>query len=248
MSGRTFAIGDIHGALRHFEHLWEQLPEMDEHDTVVFLGDYVDRGLNSRGVLDTLRALPDRTPAGVVFLCGNHEQAWLRVVDQGWPEFVLPKQNGAWAFARSYLGVDDTGPEPTGAELEILLRGTFIPPDVVAWLRELGAWYEDDHAIYLHAGLPRVDGRFLHPSEVSDATVLMWLRSKEFYMEYHGKRVVCGHTSTSTLPEGASSYTPEDPHDLWFRGDVVAIDTRCGKPGGFLTCLELPSLTVYESR
>ena len=77
--------------------------------------------------------------------------------------------------------------------------------------------------------------------------VLLWSRSEKFFSEYAGKRVVCGHTATEELPE-LSTYTPEDPTDLWYRGDVVAIDTRCGKEGGFLTALELPALRVYESR
>lgn len=63
-----------------------------------------------------------------------------------------------------------------------------------------------------------------------------------------GKRVICGHTATEDLPVELSTYTPEDPTDLWYRGAVVAIDTRCGKEGGFLTALELPALKVYESR
>jgi serine/threonine protein phosphatase 1 len=68
-----------------------------------------------------------------------------------------------------------------------------------------------------------------------------------FFTEYNGKRVICGHTSTDNLPPELDGFTPEDPLDIWGRDKVFVIDTGCGK-GGFLTALELPSLTVYESR
>jgi serine/threonine protein phosphatase 1 len=59
--------------------------------------------------------------------------------------------------------------------------------------------------------------------------------------------VVCGHTSTDHLPPELSSFTPEDPLDMWAGEAVLVIDTGCGK-GGFLTAVELPSVKVYESR
>jgi serine/threonine protein phosphatase 1 len=68
-----------------------------------------------------------------------------------------------------------------------------------------------------------------------------------FFQGYRGKRVVCGHTATENLPPELSSFTPEDPLDMWVGENVVVIDTGCGK-GGFLTVLELPALKTYESR
>ena len=62
-----------------------------------------------------------------------------------------------------------------------------------------------------------------------------------------GKRVVFGHTTTDLLPPELSQYTPDDPKDLWAYENVIGIDTGCGR-GGFLTAIELPSLTPYESR
>jgi serine/threonine protein phosphatase 1 len=250
MANRTLAIGDIHGDLESLKMLLERLPPLDSTDTIVFLGDYVDRGPQSAQVIDFVRnVLPKHTKAKIVCLRGNHEDAWLRVVDQGWPEFILPAGNGCLACLRSFVGgaeVDDD-PQPTQNEIEMMLRGTFFPPDVVEWMRALPYWYEDDHGLYVHAGIPRKDGRWLHPSEVEDPIVLLWLRSREFFLDYRGKLVICGHTMTRTLPPEISSYTPDDPDDLWAGEAVFAIDTGCGK-GGFLTCVELPELLVYESR
>ena len=246
MSGRTFVTGDIHGDLEALRRVFGKLPPLDRGDTLVFLGDYVDRGPHSAQVIDELRSLPRRVPAKVVTLRGNHEDAWLRAMERGWPEFVLPPGHGCREAMESYVGrlrgeLDD-------AMRETMLRGRFFPLDVIDWLKGLPHFYEDEHAIYVHAGLVEAsDGSFLHPAETPHQVALLWVRSHAFFTNYRGKRVVFGHTVTGTLPEELSSYTPDDPYDMWAGPCTIGIDTGAGK-GGFLTTLELPSLTVYESR
>jgi calcineurin-like phosphoesterase family protein len=249
VAGRTFAIGDIHGDLTALQTLFERLPAMTDDDTVVFLGDYMDRGPESAGVVAYVRELTDKGPAKVIALRGNHEDAWLQVVDRGWPEFVLPRGNGCLETYRSFTGGthpnEDEPPQP--AELEAMLEGAFFPKDVVKWMKDLRWYFEDDHAIYVHAGIKRTDGKFPHPSEVTPPRALLWLRDRDFFENYRGKLVVFGHTTTRTLPNELSTHTPEDPTDLWAGPACVGLDTACGK-GGFLTAFELPARTVYESR
>ncbi len=248
MTSRTIAIGDIHGELDALVTLLTRLPTLTAEDTLVFLGDYIDRGPDSAGVVRHVReVLPNQTPARIVTLCGNHEDAWLRVHREGWAGFVMPPSNGCRECARSFMGL------PSGAELDReamlnMFEGLFFPDDVLAWMQALPIWYEDEHAIYVHAGIPRVDGRWLHPSEVKNTHVLQWTRSPEFFLEYDGKPVIVGHTNTSTLPRERSLYTPDDSEDAFWAGrSAYAIDTGCGK-GGFLSALELPSYQIYESR
>ncbi|MBW2529766.1 MAG: serine/threonine protein phosphatase [Deltaproteobacteria bacterium] len=245
MAGRTFATGDIHGDLDALLRVEAQWPKLDEGDTLVFVGDYVDRGPQSAQVVEHIRSLSERTPAQVVALRGNHEDGWLRVVDQGWPEFVLPEGHGCRETMESYLGSID-GPLDTQLQ-RVLMSGAFLPLDVLQWFRKLPLHYEDEHAIYVHAGLPMEDGEFPHPSDVSIPAALLWHRDMAFFRSYRGKRVVFGHTVTEYLPEELSSYTPEDPTDMWAGPCTIGLDTGCGK-GGFLTTLEMPSMTVYESR
>jgi len=249
MSGRTFAIGDIHGETTHLHKLLACLPELDEKDTVVFLGDYLDRGPNSKDVIEYVRTFPTRTKAKVVALRGNHEDAWLRVCQKGWDEFVLPPGNGCLAAMRSYTGgpVPAEGEKARDDEMMELTTGMFFPDEVVKWLEGLPYYYENDHAIFVHAGLPPKDDGFLHPSEVDDPMVLLWIRTESFFRKYRGKLVVFGHTRTEFLPQELSGYTPEDPTDLWAGENVIGIDTGCGS-GGFLTAVELPAMRVYESR
>lgn len=246
---RTFAIGDIHGDLSALQRIFERLPLPEEGDSIVFLGDYVDRGPSSAQVIQFIRQLGQRGPAKVIALRGNHEDAWLRVIDRGWPEYVLPAGNGCLAALRSFTGgpavVDDE--KPRSDEVRPLLSGAFFPKDVVRWMRELPHWYEDEHAIYVHAGLPRGEKGFLHPSAAPMPAALLWLRDDDFFRNYRGKLVVFGHTATAFLPPELSTYTPGDPLDIWAGPCCVGLDTGAGK-GGFLTALELPAMHVYESR
>lgn len=249
MPGRTFAIGDIHGDLTALHTLFDRLPALTGDDTIVFLGDYVDRGPESAGVVAFVRELAARGPAKVVALRGNHEDAWIQVIDKGWPEFVMPRVNGCFECYRSFTG----GPQPSDddipskEEMNAMFDGSFLPKDVVKWMRDLPFFYEDEHAIYVHAGIKRMNGRFPHPSEVTPKKALLWLRDRDFFQHYEGKLVVFGHTTTRTLPNELSSHTPEDPTDLWAGPACIGLDTACGK-GGFLTAFELPARAVYESR
>src|SRR5262245_43785874 len=249
MAHRTFAIGDIHGDSEHLFKLLSCLPELDKEDTVVFLGDYVDRGPRSKEVVQYVKNFHEQTPARVVALRGNHEDAWLRVIEKGWDEFVLPPGNGCLAALRSYTG--EKPPEenelPRQDELLMLTSGSFFTDEDVDWFRNLPYWYEDDHAIYVHAGLPQGPNGFMHPSEVKAPIALLWCRDMDFFQHYRGKLVVFGHTGTQYLPPELSGYTPEDPTDLWAGEACCGLDTGCGK-GGFLTALELPNRNVYESR
>ncbi|OIP29357.1 MAG: hypothetical protein AUK47_27615 [Deltaproteobacteria bacterium CG2_30_63_29] len=248
MANRTFAIGDIHGDLGALNTLLDKLPELDRDDTLVFLGDYLDRGPHSAQVINKLRVeLPESTPAKVVTLMGNHEEAWLKVSEGQMPNFVLHAGNGCLACYRSFLTQPGSAVQPSIEELKDMLSCKFFPEPVFAWMKALPYWYEDEHAIYVHAGIQRVEGEWVHPSKTDDPSRLLWLRSKEFYRFYNEKRVIVGHTPTQFLPPNLSSYTPDVHDDMWVNESVHVIDTGCGK-GGFLTALELPSVRVYESR
>ena len=246
---RTIAIGDIHGDRDHLFVLLETLPKLESSDTVVFLGDYVDRGPQSAEVIEAVRSLQAEAQYKVVALRGNHEDAWLRVLDSGWPDFVEPPQNGCLATLRSYTGGEQPEPSdlPEPEEVELLTTGRFFPQDVVNWMRSLRWWYEDEFAIYVHAGTASREGRWLHPSEVRPASTILWTRSEEMFKTYRGKTMIIGHTVTRLLPPELSTHTPADPKDLWAAENIIAIDTGCGK-GGFLTAVELPARLVYESR
>jgi serine/threonine protein phosphatase 1 len=250
MTRRTFAVGDVHGDLAQLTILLDRLPALTGEDTLLFVGDYLDRGPQPRQTVEFLRQeLPRRVPARVVLLRGNHEDAWLRVRNGGWPQYIVPLENGCLATYRSYAGglPPVKGEFGRNEELLAMLSGTFLPADVVGWMESLPHFHEDEHAIYVHAGLPKKGGRWLHPSELPDPRPLLWVRDTDFFRNYRGKLVVFGHTATTLLPQELSHYTVDDPTDLFAGECAIGLDTKCGH-GGFLSAIELPSRAVYESR
>jgi serine/threonine protein phosphatase 1 len=243
---RTFVVGDIHGDLAALETLLSRLPTPDPADTVVFLGDYVDRGPHSKGVIERVRRYIADAKCKVVTLKGNHEDKWIRSWESPDVPYLVQIVNGCGATYRSFAGGE---PLPTDEGLpmnelpKLLEPKSWLPEDVMAWMQTLELWYEDDHAIYVHAGLDGEGDQWKHPRDSSEKS-LLWMREPDFFLRYKGKRVVFGHTPVRELPLPPGD---NDATDVWFRGDLVAVDTGAGK-GGFLSAVELPSKKVYDSK
>ena len=70
--GKLYAVGDIHGSIAHLTRLVETVP-FEPEDRIVFMGDYIDRGPDSRGTVEFLLSFRERFPK-CVFLRGNHEE------------------------------------------------------------------------------------------------------------------------------------------------------------------------------
>jgi serine/threonine protein phosphatase 1 len=205
MPGRTFAIGDIHGEIDHLRTLISRLPDVGRGDTVVFLGRLRrPRPVLARGGRRGAGPRPRHWAANVVCLRGNHEDAWLRVIDEGWPGFVLPPRQRLPRHDPLVHGAPTPTRRSRGASIA-LFTGRFFPEETVAWFRSLPLWYEDEHAIYVHAGLVADAGRrFLGTRAYAPQPMaLLWTRTESFFRDYRGKRVVVGHTHTMDLPARA---------------------------------------------
>ena len=79
---KTFIVGDIHGRRAQLAALLEALPRVADSDTLVFLGDLIDRGSDAPGVVSDVMALSGENPERVIVLRGNHEQMMLDFVDE----------------------------------------------------------------------------------------------------------------------------------------------------------------------
>ena len=239
MSGRTFVIGDVHGERALLTRLLAELPFIAPDDALVFLGDYLDRGPDSRGVVELLRRLPEGTAGQVVCLRGNHEDALLKAIDDRDPSFILPPGNGVAASYRAFI--DDPDADPFAAEhvRQYFEPASWLPPAVVTWMRALPLWHRDAHATYVHAGVEG-EGAVWAAPEASSPAALLWQREPDFFASYAGPPLVFGHTPVTDLP-------PDDPERTapWTRGPLIGLDTGAGK-GGPLTCLELPARTVVQ--
>ncbi len=239
--GRTFAIGDIHGERVLLERLLDRLPFIGPEDTLLFIGDYLDRGPDSRGVIARLLRLPEETAGKVVCLRGNHEDAWLESLVEPNLGFLLPAGNGCHAAFASFT--DRTlGPDGLAlADFPVFVEPTsWIPRAVHAWMEGLPIWYEDAHAIYVHAGLDGEGATWRHPRDGA-VKPLLWMREPDFYNRYEGKPVVFGHTHVKELPPEL-----EDRRTPWRRGPLIGIDTGAGR-GGPLTAIALPDGEVFQA-
>lgn len=146
---RIYAIGDIHGCAALLGALLEKIDadSSGRKRRLVFLGDYVDRGEDSKGVIDRLLAIREREP-GSIFLKGNHEQAILDFLD-------APDRNEDWLHwggdktLESY-GTADIWTKPP-ARLAMELKAA-MPPEHLAFLNALDLWRILGDYAFVHAG------------------------------------------------------------------------------------------------
>lgn len=230
---RTFAVGDIHGHAVLLDRLLLQLRERAEPgDRLVFIGDYIDRGPDSRGVIDRVMELRGGVWDGpVVTLRGNHEDMLLdewretRQYDLG-----LWRVNGGRETLESYLeGVVVTLTTPSKPA---------IPAEHREFIGGTAYWFEDEHAYYVHAGFrPRT-----LPSEV-DEFDLLWIRTDFIESDYAwDKPVVFGHTPMfEGLMLGRGPVTNWQPLN---RPEKIGIDTGVCY-GGRLTAVMLPEREFF---
>lgn len=227
---RTIAIGDIHGDAHRLSQLLLRIQEQAvEGDTLVFIGDYIDRGSDSREVVEMVLKTREEWPGPVICLRGNHEDMLLAALDE---PASRDYDEGIW----EYNGGDETQLSYTS------YYGTpwpqCLPESHRTFFRELQLWHEDEHGIYVHAGLQPG----LRPEEV-DAETMVWIRD-EFILSEHdwGKPVVFGHTpqfEASTEIRSIADIEQWRPLD-W--PEKIGIDTGVCY-GGQLSAVILPDRT-----
>jgi serine/threonine protein phosphatase 1 len=178
MSGDLYAIGDIHGCLESLERLLDKINPDLSRDRLLFVGDYIDRGPQSREVVDYVIRLKSKAPPGqVICLKGNHEAMFLDFLEGGPAEMFI--FNGGRATVEGYWG---------GAW--VAREGLALPPDHAQFFQDLELFYETPDYIFVHGGLkPGVP----LAEQVEDD--LLWIRG-EFItsQEDFGRQVIFGHT------------------------------------------------------
>lgn len=194
-ASRLYAVGDIHGRLDLLRDLYARI-EQDSQDSdgpsvIIFLGDYVDRGPDSAGVIDFL--LDEIDPRfAPVFLKGNHEDLWRRFLDQ-------PEVGPAWFATGGVMTVVSygireglAGQSADFPAIAARLRDA-MPAAHHAFLDGLALNHRSGGYVFAHAGIrPRV------PVERQDPEDLMWIR-REFLSagDFGGLCVVHGHSQVT---------------------------------------------------
>lgn len=172
---RIFAVGDIHGCVDKLVSLMDIIDVDLKKETLVFMGDYIDRGPHSKEVVDYLIDLA-RGGNRVVFLKGNHElmlQNYLSGKDK--LSFLY---NGGEATLGSYM---------KGGGLN---EANLIPPEHLDFFDNLRLYYETENYIFVHGGL-----KANIPLEHQDEWDMLWIRDEFIYSDFDfGKLVIFGHT------------------------------------------------------
>jgi serine/threonine protein phosphatase 1 len=195
----TYAIGDVHGRGDLLDDLLERIHQdatATPHlrTTLVFLGDYIDRGLTSKHVIDTLVKLKLESNHRVITLMGNHEDAMLRfLADAGSGKAWV--QHGGNETLHSY-GVAPPSLRAGAPDWE-QARKAFLrsmPMDHLRLFRSLSLTETIGDYIFVHAGVR--PGLPLRQQEPQD---LLWIRDDFLNAELKlGKTVVHGHTPRDT--------------------------------------------------
>ncbi len=215
---RTYAIGDVHGCAAELESLLANL-EIDRETLIVFLGDYVDRGVDSRRVIDVVIELKSRCE--VIALMGNHEAMFLDFLER--PEsigsglFIL---NGGSSTLANYAG--------PGGSFE-------LPHSHIEFLKGLRLFHETATHFFVHAGVPlRKKLRDLDP--MLDRETFLWTRGPFLTTKDRWEKIIVhGHTPTEE-PERFANRINVDTGCV-FGGQLTAYDVNADR---FISVDRLP--------
>lgn len=205
MKNNFFIIGDIHGRLDMLEVL---LTQWKKEEQLVFLGDYIDRGPQSKQVLERVRDLKETE--GAILLKGNHEDLLLNFLEgpENMANLYLPQ--GGFQTLGSYFGEE----EVWRRRPEIIAqRFKDEQADILKLLQDMASYYETDTHVFVHAG---VDLR-LKEWKKSKPTDFYWMREPFFSLPNNtGLKFVFGHTPTRNLH-------PDRRNDVWVSNDGTRI-------------------------
>jgi serine/threonine protein phosphatase 1 len=197
---RLYAIGDIHGRSDLLDQLLDQIGADDTarglaHTQLIFLGDLMDRGSDSRGVIERLMVLKAATP-NARFLKGNHEELLIRIWDGDSKIAPMFHRVGGRDTMLSYGVTEDEYDEADFNALTALVSDR-VPADHIDFLRDFDDWIVAGDYLFVHAGI--------RPGVAIDSqrpTDLRWIRGDFTDFEGdHGMMVVHGHSITEQVDQ-----------------------------------------------
>lgn len=177
MAGRRLIITDIHGCGKTFAQLVYEVLKIKQEDTLYLLGDYIDRGPDSKKVIDTIFELQEKG-VEVYALRGNHEQMMLDSLDS-------PENFSLWMF--------------NGGESTLKSFGVQYPQKInkkyLDFFQNTGFYIETSESFLVHAGFNfKLDDIF------SDTESMLWIRGFRINpKKIKNKKLIHGHTPTNLI-------------------------------------------------
>jgi len=229
---KRWVIPDIHGHSKTLRALIEEQIRPSRHDLIFFLGDYIDRGPDSKGVIDFIMKL-QKDDYNIRLIRGNHEDYLLRTFDK---EVVTKSILGITVNQNKLkqewykYGGKDTLKSFDIAEVHQ------IPEIYIAWMRKLEYYISLDEFILVHAGL-----NFGLKDPFTDIESMMWIKDFKVDMQKTGSRkVVHGHVPVSL--EFLKALTSTNGYNFIDLDNGIYV---AGKAGfGNLVALELTSMEL----
>lgn len=160
----VIAIGDMHGNSNALDDLLTRvIPELRPEDTLVLLGDYIDRGPDSKGCIERILRLRRESPFPVVTLMGNHEQWMLRSLNDNTRHSWLVAMD-ALETVKSYSeeiainfqqALDEYGARLFTVRIPLPYCAFFaaMPPEHIEFFRQLQPYHRDEGVICVHGGV-----------------------------------------------------------------------------------------------
>jgi len=240
----TIAIGDVHGQRPQLEDLVDQIePTLVAGDTVVFLGDYIDRGPDTRGCVDVILRFIEASCADIVCLRGNHEDWMLRA--------RRDHQHHSWLLGMDAVETIASYSHDVASTLEIAQRQaglslyteqvslpydlffTCLPEAHLQFFDSLREFHQTSDAFCAHAGVDPAVGDLATQSP----RALVWGEGM-FPIGYGGETIVVyGHRNNAVI-DAAGWPRPR------VLGRTIGIDTIAH---GVLTAVRLPDGHVFQS-
>jgi len=228
---KCWVIPDVHGCVKTLRSLVGDLIRPMRSDELYFLGDYVDRGPDSKGVIDFIRNL-QKEKYNVTALKGNHEDFMVELYEAEKQSKITWLHNFGNRKHKAWL---DIGGKPTLDSFAVQ-RISDIPHDYIEWMKNLSYYVELEKFILVHAGL-----NFKNEDPFEDKRAMLWLRDYEIQPEkIRHRRIIHGHVPVNmeliTLAIKNSAYRFIDIDN----GPYIS-----GKSGfGNMVALELSSMEM----
>lgn len=221
---RIFAIPDIHGRNDLLQQLLKELTFIHlldlTKDKLIFLGDYIDRGSDSRGVIETIKDLCEKHPENVKAVRGNHEDMAIDACLQG-------------SLNKTYLWIMNGG-DKTTKSYSPHITPPYMHPEHIKWIASLPLYHLEPGFFFSHAPVHKnYNGDY---QDLSTWTYLDFIEEESNSKNFGDKVGVCGHIHR--LREGFQTKPRMYPH-------YIFADSGCGcSPKAPLTCVEVISREI----
>lgn len=243
---RYFAIADIHGCYDELMLMYEKLEKeaklKPSKDTLIFLGDYVDRGPKTKQVVQQMIDWEKKYPHWV-FLKGNHEDLMLDALlfhGKRYQSYDLWYRQGGLETAQSYFP-----PDFSKYDMAISQPEDYIKAVHLGWLSETRMYFETDDYFFVHAGVvPEMSLEEIKQESDEDPVrgAMLWARDEFIESDYDwGKKIIFGHTA-----DGLCKYNKERFMPIIYDNKIGIDCAVCSADKkGKLCALELPSEKLY---